>query len=53
MPGTEILHPVAVVIFSGLVTSTLLDAFLTPAMVKLWGQKPVAALVAHAGDGTF
>jgi hypothetical protein len=29
-PGTEILHPVAVVIFSGLVSSTLLDTFLTP-----------------------
>jgi len=33
LPGAEILHPVAVVIFSGLITSTLLDAFLTPAMV--------------------
>ncbi len=52
-PGTEILHPVAVVIFSGLITSTLLDAFLTPAMVKLWGAKPVATLVAQAGDGAF
>ena len=27
-PGTEVLHPVAVVIFSGLVSSTLLDTFL-------------------------
>ena len=31
-PGTEVLHPVAVVIFSGLISSTLLDTFLTPAM---------------------
>ena len=31
-PGTEILHPVAVVVFSGLISSTLLDTFLTPAM---------------------
>jgi HME family heavy-metal exporter len=43
MPGTEILHPVAVVIFSGLITSTLLDSFLTPAMVALFGRKPIAA----------
>ena len=53
MPGTEILHPVAVVIFSGLITSTLLDSFLTPAMVALFGRKPIAALVAHAGSETF
>ncbi|MEY3202560.1 MAG: hypothetical protein RIR70_2110 [Pseudomonadota bacterium] len=31
-PGTEILHPVAVVIFAGLIGSTLLDTFLTPLM---------------------
>jgi heavy-metal exporter, HME family len=29
-PGTEILHPVAVVIFSGLISATLLDTFITP-----------------------
>jgi HME family heavy-metal exporter len=53
MPGTEILHPVAVVIFSGLITSTLLDSFLTPAMVALFGRKPIAALVEHSGSETF
>ena len=37
-PGTEILHPVAVVIFAGLVSATLLDTFLTPAMFWRWGQ---------------
>lgn len=37
-PGTEVLHPVAVVIFSGLVSSTLLDTFLTPAMFWLFGR---------------
>lgn len=52
-PGTEILHPVAVVIFSGLITSTLLDAFLTPAMVALFGRRPIAALVDSAGSDTF
>lgn len=53
MPGTEILHPVAVVIFSGLITSTLLDSFLTPAMVALFGRKPIEALVVDSGSETF
>ncbi|WP_153130585.1 efflux RND transporter permease subunit [Dechloromonas hortensis] len=37
-PGTEILHPVAVVIFSGLVGATLLDTFVTPALFWLFGR---------------
>jgi len=44
-PGTEILHPVAVVIFSGLISSTLLDTFLTPAMFWLFGRRDAAALM--------
>ena len=44
-PGTEVLHPVAVVIFSGLISSTLLDTFLTPAMFWLFGRKPAEALL--------
>jgi heavy-metal exporter, HME family len=44
-PGTEILHPVAVVIFSGLISSTLLDTFLTPAMFWLFGRKDAESLV--------
>ncbi|MES2633584.1 MAG: efflux RND transporter permease subunit [Pseudomonadota bacterium] len=52
-PGTEILHPVAVVIFSGLITSTLLDSFLTPAMVKLFGRKPIENLVAQSGSEVY
>ncbi len=43
-PGTEVLHPVAVVIFSGLISSTLLDTFLTPAMFWIFGRKAAAAL---------
>ena len=31
-PGKEILHPVAVTIFGGLISATLLDAFLTPTL---------------------
>ncbi|CAN7477088.1 efflux RND transporter permease subunit [Pseudorhodoferax sp. LjRoot39] len=46
-PGTEILHPVAVVIFSGLVSSTLLDTFLTPAMFWLFGRKDAERLAAE------
>lgn len=53
MPGTEILHPVAVVIFSGLISSTLLDSFLTPAMVWLFGKDSVERLVATSGDEAF
>ncbi len=44
-PGTEVLHPVAVVIFSGLISSTLLDTFLTPAMFWLFGRKPAETLM--------
>jgi heavy-metal exporter, HME family len=44
-PGTEILHPVAVVIFSGLISSTLLDTFLTPAMFWIFGRDPSARLL--------
>jgi len=44
-PGKEVLHPVAVVIFGGLVSSTLLDSLLTPLMFWLWGEKPLARLL--------
>jgi HME family heavy-metal exporter len=52
-PGTEILHPVAVVIFSGLISSTLLDTFLTPAMFWLFGRKPVERLLDDREAGSF
>ncbi|MCW8092940.1 efflux RND transporter permease subunit [Alteromonas sp. ASW11-130] len=42
-PGKEILHPVAVVIFSGLISSTILDILLTPLLYKAWGEKASAA----------
>ena len=45
-PGKEILHPVAVVIFGGLVSSTLLDTVVTPLMFYLWGERPLARLLA-------
>ncbi|MBL8308806.1 MAG: efflux RND transporter permease subunit [Burkholderiales bacterium] len=49
-PGTEILHPVAVVIFSGLISSTLLDTFLTPAMFWLFGRASAERLVSEASS---
>ncbi len=52
-PGTEILHPVAVVIFSGLVSSTLLDTFVTPALFWLFGRKPSERLIQQASHEAF
>ncbi len=52
-PGTEILHPVAVVIFSGLISSTLLDTFLTPAMFWLFGRKDTERLVREGAKEAF
>jgi HME family heavy-metal exporter len=45
-PGKEIVHPVAVVIFGGLVSSTILDSLLTPLIFWLVGRKPLEAIVA-------
>ncbi|UXC34581.1 CusA/CzcA family heavy metal efflux RND transporter [Cupriavidus gilardii] len=52
-PGKEILHPVAVVIFGGLISSTLLDTVLTPLAVWLFGREPIERLVAQAGTEAF
>ncbi|MBB5202986.1 HME family heavy-metal exporter [Inhella inkyongensis] len=46
-PGKEILHPVAVVIFGGLISSTLLDTLLTPVLYWCFGRKPTEALLAE------
>jgi HME family heavy-metal exporter len=43
-PGKEILHPVAVTIFGGLISATLLDTFLTPILFLKFGRKPVERL---------
>ncbi len=45
-PGREILHPVAVVIFSGIFTSTLLDLIVTPLVFWRFGEKSVKRLLA-------
>ncbi len=48
--GREILHPVAVTIFGGLLSSTLFDAVLTPTLFLAFGRKPLERLsVARPG----
>ncbi|HEX6364217.1 MAG TPA: efflux RND transporter permease subunit, partial [Albitalea sp.] len=49
-PGKEILHPVAVVIFGGLVSSTLLDTLLTPLAYAWLGERPTRRLLAEEGS---
>jgi len=44
-PGKEILHPVAVVIVGGLISSTLLDLMITPAVFYLFGRKAAESAV--------
>ncbi len=43
-PGKEILHPLAVVVFGGILTSTLLDQLVTPAVFYKFGR-PIAERV--------
>ena len=45
-PGREILHPVAVTIFGGLISATLLDTFLTPVLFLVLGPKPLERIMA-------
>jgi HME family heavy-metal exporter len=52
-PGTEILHPVAVVIFSGLISSTLLDTFLTPALFWIFGRNDAERLMWDKDTGAL
>jgi CzcA family heavy metal efflux pump len=47
-PGREILHPVAVVIFSGIFSSTLLDLIVTPLVFWKFARKSVARLIPAA-----
>ncbi len=52
-PGKEILHPVAVVIFGGLISSTILDTLVTPVAFLLVGEKPLRKLLAEGNRETF
>jgi HME family heavy-metal exporter len=50
-PGKEILHPVAITIFGGLASATLLDTLLTPVLFLRLGRKPLERLMAPDADG--
>ncbi len=50
-PGKEILHPVAITIFGGLVSATLLDTLLTPVLFLHLGRKPLERLMRPDADG--
>jgi HME family heavy-metal exporter len=52
-PGREMLYPVAVVIFGGLISSTLLDTLLTPVMFLRWGRAPLERLLASGSGETW
>jgi HME family heavy-metal exporter len=47
-PGREIIYPVAVVIFSGLFTSTLLDLTVRPLLFWRFARKPILKLIPQA-----
>lgn len=51
-PGKEILHPVAVVIVGGLVSSVLLDFLITPAAFWLFGRKAAEHAIAVGAPAT-
>lgn len=51
-PGKEILHPIAVVIVGGLMTSTVLGLGVTPAVFYLFGQRAAKAAVAKQTSAT-
>ena len=52
-PGKEILHPVALVIFGGLISSTLLDSFLTPLLFHRYGAAPLQRLQGQGQGSTL
>lgn len=44
-PGTEFIYPVAVVIFGGLITATILDAFLVPFLMFQFAEAALSRVV--------
>ncbi len=47
-PGKEILYPVATVILGGVISSTLLDFFVHPALFWLFGLKEAQRVVSES-----
>ncbi len=54
-PGKEILHPVAVVIIGGLISSTLIDMILTPVIFFNYGRASAEKSISeiHSDDSKF
>jgi len=50
-PGKEILAPVAAVVLGGLITSTVLDAIMTPILFLRFGEAPLRNLVDRHAEG--
>ncbi|MEK7109017.1 MAG: efflux RND transporter permease subunit [Patescibacteria group bacterium] len=50
-PGKEMLHPLAVVIFGGLISSTVISLFLTPALFYRYGKKAAMQLSKQDASG--
>lgn len=48
-PGKELLHPLAVVIFGGLISSTIISLFLTPALFYRFGKKAALQVKGETG----
>ncbi len=46
-PGKEILHPLAVVVLGGIITSTLLDQIVTPAVFYKFGRPSADRIIAE------
>jgi len=46
-PGKEILHPLAVVVLGGILTSTLLDQMVTPAVFYKFGKPAADKIIAE------
>ena len=51
VPGREILYPIATVIVGGLVTSTLMEFFVRPALFWTFGRKTAERIVEQEGEG--
>jgi CzcA family heavy metal efflux pump len=51
-PGKEILHPLAVVVLGGIITSTLLDQIVTPAVFYKFGRPSAERIIAER-EGRF